>query len=139
MQGYAGALASFYEESASRIAAHLDVGRNVVLLAEGDPLFYGSFMYMHDRLAERYATEIVPGIPAFVAATAIAASPLARQTDVLTVLPGTLPEPDMDVLRTRPDDVIEAARALSVSDGHLAKKEKELIASIQERLGLPKS
>ncbi len=93
--GYAGALASFYEESASRIAAHLDAGRNVVLLAEGDPLFYGSFMYMHDRLAERYPTEIVPGIPAFVAATAIAASPLVRQTDVLTVLPGTLPEPEL--------------------------------------------
>ena len=52
---------------------------------------------------------------------------------------GALPEPDMEVLRTRPDDVIEAARALSVSDGHIAKKEKELIATIQERLGLPKS
>jgi hypothetical protein len=52
---------------------------------------------------------------------------------------GALPEPDMDVLRTRPDDVLEAARALSVSDGHLAKKEKELIAAIQQRLGQPKS
>jgi len=93
--GYAGALADFYEESAARLAAHLDAGRDVVLLAEGDPLFYGSFMYMHDRLAERYEVEIVPGVPAFAAATAAAASPLARQTDVLTVLPGTLPEPEL--------------------------------------------
>ena len=93
--GYAGALASFYEESAARLAVHLDAGRDVVLLAEGDPLFYGSFMYMHDRLAERYPTEIVPGVPAFVAATALAASPLVRQTDVLTVLPGTLPEHEL--------------------------------------------
>jgi precorrin-2 C20-methyltransferase/precorrin-3B C17-methyltransferase len=93
--GYAGALAQFYEESAARLAAHLDAGRDVVLLAEGDPLFYGSFMYMHDRLAEHYPTEIVPGVPAFVAATAAAASPLVRQTDVLTVLPGTLPEPEL--------------------------------------------
>jgi len=93
--GYAGALAEFYEESAARLAAHLDAGRDVVLLAEGDPLFYGSFMYMHDRLAERYPTEIVPGVPAFVAATAISASPLVRQTDVLTVLPGTMPEPEL--------------------------------------------
>lgn len=93
--GYAGALADFYEESAARLAAHLDAGRDVVLLAEGDPLFYGSFMYMHDRLADRYEVEIVPGVPAFAAATAAAASPLARQSDVLTVLPGTLPEPEL--------------------------------------------
>lgn len=93
--GYAGALADFYEASAVRLAAHLDAGRDVVLLSEGDPLFYGSYMYMHDRLSERYETEIVPGIPAFGAATASAAVPLARQTDVLTVLPGTLPEPEL--------------------------------------------
>ncbi|MCY9783480.1 precorrin-2 C(20)-methyltransferase [Nocardiopsis sp. EMB25] len=90
--GYAGALADFYEASAARLAAHLDAGRDVVLLSEGDPLFYGSFMYMHDRLSERYETEVVPGVPAFAAA---ASAPLARQTDVLTVLPGTLPEPEL--------------------------------------------
>ncbi|MEE2036157.1 precorrin-2 C(20)-methyltransferase [Nocardiopsis sp. CT-R113] len=93
--GYTGVLADFYEESAARLAAHLDAGRDVVLLSEGDPLFYGSYMYMHDRLSERYGTEIVPGVPAFAAATAVAAAPLARQTDVLTVLPGTLPEPEL--------------------------------------------
>lgn len=93
--GYAGALADFYEESAARLAAHLHAGRDVVLLAEGDPLFYGSYMYMHDRLASRFPTEIVPGVPAFVAATAATASPLVRQTDVLTVLPGTMPEAEL--------------------------------------------
>lgn len=93
--GYTGALADFYEESAARLSTHLDAGRDVVLLSEGDPLFYGSYMYMHDRLSERYETEIVPGVPAFGAAAAAAANPLARQTDVLTVLPGTLPEPEL--------------------------------------------
>lgn len=93
--GYAGALAEFYEESAARLAAHLDAGRDVVLLSEGDPMFYGSYMYMHDRLAARYPTEVVPGVPAFAAAAGAAARPLARQTDVLTVLPGTLPEPEL--------------------------------------------
>ena len=62
-----------------------------MLLSEGDPMFYGSYMYMHDRLAHRFATTIVPGVPAFLAATATTAAPLVRQTDVLTVLPGTLP------------------------------------------------
>jgi precorrin-2 C20-methyltransferase/precorrin-3B C17-methyltransferase len=93
--GYAGALAEFYAASAARLAGHLEAGRDVVLLAEGDPLFYGSFMYMHDALAERFETTIVPGVPSFAAATAAAATPLARQTDVLTVLPGTLPEPEL--------------------------------------------
>jgi precorrin-2 C20-methyltransferase/precorrin-3B C17-methyltransferase len=93
--GYTGALAEFYEDCAGRLAAHLDAGRTVVLIAEGDPLFYGSYMYLHDRLAGSYPTEVVPGVPAFLAATSAVASPLARQTDVLTVLPGTLPEPEL--------------------------------------------
>ncbi|MEO6795185.1 MAG: precorrin-3B C(17)-methyltransferase [Mycobacterium sp.] len=93
--GYTGALADFYEQSAARLAAHLDAGRTVALLAEGDPLFYGSFMYMHDRLSDRFPTEIIPGVPAFSAATAALGMPLVRQTDVLTVLPGTLPEHEL--------------------------------------------
>ncbi|WP_110241273.1 precorrin-2 C(20)-methyltransferase [Nocardioides gilvus] len=107
--GYTGVLAEFYAESAARLAVHLDAGRNVVLLSEGDPLFYGSYMYMHDRLAERYPTQIVPGVPAFLAATAATATPLVRQTDVLTVLPGTLPEPEL-------------ARRLADTDGAIIMK-----------------
>ncbi|MCV7168288.1 SAM-dependent methyltransferase, partial [Mycobacterium stomatepiae] len=91
----AGALADFYEASAARLAAHLDAGRTVALLTEGDPLFYGSFMYMHDRLSARFDTEIIPGVPAFSAATAALGMPLVRQTDVLTVLPGTLSEHEL--------------------------------------------
>ncbi|WP_193612762.1 precorrin-2 C(20)-methyltransferase [Nocardioides lijunqiniae] len=107
--GYAGAMAEFYAESATRLAVHLEAGRDVVLLAEGDPLFYGSFMYMHDLLAPRFPTEIVPGVPAFAAATAAAATPLVRQTDVLTILPGTLPEPEL-------------ARRLADTDGAIIMK-----------------
>ncbi len=107
--GYAGAMAEFYESCADRLAVHLDAGRDVVVLAEGDPLFYGSFMYLHDRLADRYPTEVVPGVPAFAAATAVLASPLVRQTDVLTVLPGTL-------------DVPELARRLADTDGAVIMK-----------------
>lgn len=107
--GYTGVLAEFYEDSAERLAVHLAAGRNVVLLSEGDPLFYGSYMYMHDRLADRFPTEIVPGVPAFLAATAVTATPLVRQTDVLTVLPGTLPEPEL-------------ARRLADTDGAIIMK-----------------
>ncbi|MGJ9422161.1 precorrin-2 C(20)-methyltransferase [Aeromicrobium sp. CF3.5] len=93
--GYAGAMADFYVECAARLASHLEAGRTVVVLAEGDPLFYGSYMYVHEMLSPRFATEVVPGIPAFAAATAGAALPLVKQTGVLTVLPGTLPVPEL--------------------------------------------
>jgi precorrin-2 C20-methyltransferase/precorrin-3B C17-methyltransferase len=119
--GYAGALADFYEESAARLAAQLDAGRDVILLSEGDPLFYGSCMYMHDRLAERYETDIVPGVPAFAAATAAAASPLVRQTDVLTVLPGTLPEPEL-------------ARRLADTDGAIIMKLGQTFPAVRRAL-----
>ena len=93
--GYVGAMADFYEECALRLSVHLDAGRDVVLLAEGDPLFYGSSMYLHDRFKGSYETSVVPGVPAFAAATAAVSAPLVRQNDVLTVLPGTMPEPEL--------------------------------------------
>ena len=93
--GYDGAMSDFYDDCERRVGGHLAEGRDVVLLAEGDPLFYGSAMYLHDRLSERFDTAVVPGVPAFVAATATAGVPLVRHTDVLTVLPGTLPVPEL--------------------------------------------
>lgn len=93
--GYRGAVDDFYDASADRLAVHLAVGRTVVVLCEGDPMFYGSFMYLHDRLALRFPTEVVPGVTSVSAATAAAAMPLVRQQDVLTVLPGTLPVPEL--------------------------------------------
>ena len=94
-EGYEGALRDFYDESAARIAAELDAGRDVAVLCEGDPFFYGSYMYLHERLADRYTTQVVPGVTAFSAAAAAAGTPLAKRDDVLVVAPGTL---DPDVL-----------------------------------------
>ncbi len=50
---------------------------------------------------------------------------------------GHMPEPDLEVLRTRPDDVLEAARAMCVSDGKLAEGEKSMLERISARLGVP--
>jgi len=88
--GYEGALHDFYERSAAAIAAHLDAGRDVAVLCEGDPFFYGSYMYLHERLASRYEVEVVPGVTSFSAAAAAAGTPLAKRDDVLAILPGTL-------------------------------------------------
>jgi len=102
-EGYEGALRDFYDESARRIAEHLDAGRDVAVLCEGDPFFYGSYMYLHERLAPRYPTEVVAGVTAFSAAAAAAGAPLARRDDVLTILPGTLP-PDVLAVRLQTTD-----------------------------------
>jgi precorrin-2 C20-methyltransferase/precorrin-3B C17-methyltransferase len=94
-EGYHGAIADFYDECATRLAAHLAAGRTVVVLCEGDPLFYGSYMYLHDRLAPRFPAEVVPGVTSVSAAAAAASLPLVRHEDVLTVLPGTLPTEEL--------------------------------------------
>ncbi|EUA42204.1 precorrin-2 C20-methyltransferase [Mycobacterium xenopi 4042] len=88
--GYAGALEDFYAEATSRIAAHLDAGRDVALLAEGDPLFYSSYMHLHTRLTQRFNAVIVPGVTSVSAASAAIATPLVAGDEVLSVLPGTL-------------------------------------------------
>jgi precorrin-2/cobalt-factor-2 C20-methyltransferase len=88
---YAATLAAFYETSANSIAAHLLAGRDVALLSEGDPLFYGSFMHIFIRLQARFSVTIVPGVTGVSACLAAARTPAAWGDDVLTVLPGTLP------------------------------------------------
>ncbi|MDQ3409004.1 MAG: precorrin-3B C(17)-methyltransferase [Actinomycetota bacterium] len=89
-EAYEDLLRDFYDAGAQQLAEHLAAGRDVVVLCEGDPFFYGSYMYLHERLAHRFATEVIPGVTAFSAAAAAAGTPLAKRDDVFTVLPGTL-------------------------------------------------
>ncbi|MET4050112.1 MULTISPECIES: precorrin-3B C(17)-methyltransferase [unclassified Rhodococcus (in: high G+C Gram-positive bacteria)] len=89
--GYQGAIDEFYAQAAERLAAHLESGLSVVLLAEGDPLFYSSYMHMHKRLCDRFDVEIVPGVTSVSAASAALKTPLVERDEVFTVLPGTLP------------------------------------------------
>ncbi|EYD78034.1 Cobalt-precorrin-2 C20-methyltransferase [Rubellimicrobium mesophilum DSM 19309] len=81
-----------YDEGAERIAGHLSAGRDVVCLCEGDPMFYGSFMYLQARLADRFAVEVVPGVTSVSAAAALARLPLGAREGRIAVLPGTLPD-----------------------------------------------
>jgi precorrin-2/cobalt-factor-2 C20-methyltransferase len=80
-----------YDEAASRIGAELEQGRDVAVLCEGDPFMYGSFAQLLDRLGERYATEVVPGVTSFTAAAAAARQPLVSRNQSMMVLPATLP------------------------------------------------
>jgi len=107
--GYRNALRAFYDDAAARIANHLEQGRRVAVICEGDPLFYGSYMHLHARLSPRFPTEIVPGVTGISGCWSAAATPIAQGDDVFTVLPATLPE-------------VEIARRLSDADAAVVMK-----------------
>ncbi len=88
---YVATLAAFYEGAVATLAAHLDAGRDVALLSEGDPLFYGSFMHLFVRLRGRYPVTLVPGVTGMAGCWAAAGEPMTWGDDTLAVLPGTLP------------------------------------------------
>src|SRR5690606_9921130 len=82
---YGTAIDGFFDTSAATIAAHLDAGLTVAVLSEGDPLFYGSYMHIHLRLADRYPTEVIPGVTSLSGCWSSAGLPLARADEVLSV------------------------------------------------------
>jgi precorrin-2/cobalt-factor-2 C20-methyltransferase len=91
-----GPAQSAYDEAAAAILAHLSAGRDVAWLCEGDPLFYGSAMYLTVRVAGRAPVSVIPGVTSLTAAAAAIARPLAARNEMLKVLPAPLPD---DVLR----------------------------------------
>lgn len=122
--GYRDAIRDFYDGAATKIATHLDAGTTVVVLCEGDPLFYGSYMHLHTRLAPRFATEVIAGVTGMSGCWSAAGMPIAQGDDVFTVLPATLPE---DELARRLADA-DAAVVMKVGQ-HLAKLRRALKCS----------
>ncbi|HEY2540073.1 MAG TPA: precorrin-2 C(20)-methyltransferase [Stellaceae bacterium] len=114
-----------YDKAASTIASELEAGRDVAFLCQGDPLFYGSFISLLPRLADRFAVEIVPGVSSLTACAAAASLPLVAQDEVLTIIPATLAEPDL-ACRLAP---AEAAAIIKLGR-HLPKVQRVL-----DRLG----
>ncbi|MCA1491908.1 precorrin-2 C(20)-methyltransferase [Sinorhizobium alkalisoli] len=92
---YKGQITAFYNASAEAVALHLRAGRTVAVLSEGDPLFYGSYMHLHVRLADRFPVEVIPGITAMSGCWSLAGLPLVQGDDVLSVLPGTMGEAEL--------------------------------------------
>ncbi len=106
-----------YDRAAREIGGELEAGRDVAVLCEGDPFFYGSFMYLFGRMAERYPVEVIPGVSSLTACAAVLGAPLVARNDVLTVVPATLRPED---LKRRLADGGEAAAIVKVGR-HLAK------------------
>jgi len=92
---YKSQITSFYDASAAAVAEHLQAGRTVAVLSEGDPMFYGSYMHLHVRLAGRFPTEVIPGITAMSGCWSLSGLPIVQGDDVLSVLPGTMVEEEM--------------------------------------------
>ncbi len=96
-----------YDEVAARIRQHLGRGDDVAYLCEGDPLFYGSAMYILERLGEAASVVVVPGVTSLTAAAAALPRPLAARNEVLKVLPAPLPD---EVLRRE----LEGAESVAI-------------------------
>ena len=84
-----------YDRAAREIGAHLDAGRDVACICEGDPFFYGSFSFLFERMAGRYPARVIPGVSSLTACAASAGAPLATRNDVLAVVPATLDEDEL--------------------------------------------
>lgn len=93
---YEDVIADFYDTCAAQIALELDAGRDVAVICEGDPFFYGSYMYLHDRLAERYEAEVVPGVCSMLGCASVLGTPLVYRNQSLSVLSGVLPEEELE-------------------------------------------
>ena len=90
MRTETGPARAAYDQAADDIASFLAKGNRVALLCEGDPFFYGSAMYIHTRLSDKFETTVIPGITSLTACAAAISHPLAARDDVLKIIPATL-------------------------------------------------
>jgi precorrin-2/cobalt-factor-2 C20-methyltransferase len=93
---YVAALAAFYAEASELIARRVSDGRDVAVLCEGDPLFYGSYLHLHHRLQRKHRCVVIPGITSFAGCAARAGFPLVWTDRVFSIVPGTLPEAELE-------------------------------------------
>jgi precorrin-2/cobalt-factor-2 C20-methyltransferase len=132
---YRSAIQGFFDDAASAVAAHLDAGRSVAVLSEGDPLFFGSYMHLHVRLMKQYPTDVIPGVTAMSGCWSAAGLALAQGDDVLTVVPATLDEREL-VRRFRQNDptvIMKVGRNLSKIRRALAAADRLNQATYVER------
>ncbi len=110
-----------YAKAAGDIGARAAAGKSVAILCEGDPFFFGSFMYLFEKLSDRWDIEVIPGVSSMMASAAALQIPLAARNDVISVIPATL---DESAIAARLDT---ADTAVFIKVGrHLAKVRKAL-------------
>lgn len=114
----------YYDQAAIKIAQHLTAGQDVAVLCEGDPMLYGTFMYLFNRLADQFQTEVVPGISSTFASAAMLGAPITYRNDVLSIMPATL---DAETLRDR---LSQVDSAIIIKLGRHFAKVKSILAEL---------
>lgn len=92
---YEQIISDFYDQAAVDVAQHLQAGRDVAVICEGDPFFYGSYMYLHDRLAQQFEAQVVPGVCSMLGGASVLGVPLVYRNQSLSVLSGVLPHEEL--------------------------------------------
>jgi precorrin-2/cobalt-factor-2 C20-methyltransferase len=114
---------SVYDEAAGLIAGHLDKGERVVFLCQGDPFFFGSFSYLYDRLADKYAVEIVPGVSSINASAALVGKPLGLLAENVAIVSG----------RRSSDDILQTLQRFdNVAIMKPGRRRAELLAILEQ-------
>lgn len=107
MVNHADTLTEAWENNKNSILAELKAGKKVVFLTLGDPMFYSTYMYVYRLLKDcGYEIETVPGVPAFCAIGSQLGQPLAEGNDVLSIIPATMPDDEMDKILAIADNVV---------------------------------
>lgn len=114
-----------YDEGAARIASALNGGKDVVFLCEGDPFFYGSFMYLYERLHKSHKVVVVPGITSITAVAAALGQPLVERDEVLKVLPAIMPAEQLNA------ELKTAQSAAIIKVGRHFAKVKTVLAELE--------
>ena len=113
-----------YDWATDEIGKMADAGKSVAILCEGDPFFYGSFMYLYSRLSGSYDVKVVPGVSSINACAAELGIPLAARSDVISAIPATL---DAETLKVR----LRAADTASIiKAGRHLKKVKQVLDAL---------
>ncbi len=113
-----------YDKAAAFLEKEANRGRAIAILCEGDPFFYGSFLYLFQRLSSRCTVEVVPGVSSLMACAAALGQPLASRNHILTIIPAPLSE---QKLRERLKNCENAA--IMKLGRHLAKV-RRILASL---------
>jgi precorrin-2/cobalt-factor-2 C20-methyltransferase len=118
---YGVEMSAFYDRAAGEVGERLAAGRDVVLICEGDPFFYGSFMHLFHRLEGRFPCRAVPGVTGMSGCWTDAMLPMTYGDDVMAVIPASLPEASIVGALERAD-----AAVLMKLGGNFAKAKRAL-------------
>jgi precorrin-2/cobalt-factor-2 C20-methyltransferase len=100
-------LADAWENNKNSILKELQAGKKVVFLTLGDPMFYSTYMYVYRLLKDcGHGIETIPGVPAFCAIGSQLGQPLAEGNDVISIIPATMAEAEMDKVLAVSDNVV---------------------------------